>query len=326
MRRSRATCCSTASGARVPGRDAHGRRPRRAAAAQARPTGADPHAPRRGLQGGHAVRTLPRARLFAATLAALALTLALTVAIGAVLTRRHGRPNQASDARAPRRRPRAREEAQHRQLRRRRTTRLGQSARDRRAARRARRVRAGRRTRSSNGRLTSRRALPLLLPAAAARGLAAPPAGERCAPRMATVPPRPAARRRSSGAGLAAAISFLARPVDRAADPARRRREPRARGRASRPTPLPDEGTTELASLAAGVQRDGGAARRLARDRAELPALGQPRAEDAADRDPRVRRGARARARSRPRRPRPRSSSSRAGSSGSSATCSTSRG
>ena len=83
----RATCCSIASGARVPRRHAHRRRARRAAAAEARPAGPDPHAPRRRLQGRLAVNSL-RARLFAATLAALALTLALTIAIGAVLTRR----------------------------------------------------------------------------------------------------------------------------------------------------------------------------------------------------------------------------------------------
>ena len=36
----------------VPGRDAHGRRPRRPAPAQARPARSDPHAPRQRLQGG----------------------------------------------------------------------------------------------------------------------------------------------------------------------------------------------------------------------------------------------------------------------------------
>ena len=70
----------------LPRRDAHRRCPRRATAAEARPAGLDPNAPRQRLQGGQRVKTL-RGRLFAATLAALALTLALTIAIGAVLTR-----------------------------------------------------------------------------------------------------------------------------------------------------------------------------------------------------------------------------------------------
>src|SRR5262249_35267628 len=70
----------------LPGRHADGRRARRAAAPQARPARPDPDPTRQRLQGGRRLKSL-RGRLFAATLAALALTLMLTIAIGAVLTR-----------------------------------------------------------------------------------------------------------------------------------------------------------------------------------------------------------------------------------------------
>src|SRR5262249_20281071 len=77
----------TGLGRRVSGRQAHGRRPRRAAPAQARATGADPDPPRLGVQGRSRMSSL-RARLFVATLAALGFTLVLTISIDAVLTRR----------------------------------------------------------------------------------------------------------------------------------------------------------------------------------------------------------------------------------------------
>ena len=129
-----------------------------------------------------------------------------------------------------------------------------------------------------------------------------------------------------AGAALAAVLSFLvARSIVRP-DPPGRRREPRARRRRDARRRCPRRVARELASLAQAFNEMAAAARDLARERAELPALGEPRAEDAADRDPRLRRGPRRRAPSRPTRPRGRSSSSRGGSSGSSATCSTSRG
>ena len=82
-------------GPRIPRRNPDGRRARRPAPPQARTAGSDPHAPRRRLQGRRPMRSL-RARLFAATLAALALTLALTIGIGAVLTRRQVDKSQVS--------------------------------------------------------------------------------------------------------------------------------------------------------------------------------------------------------------------------------------
>ena len=113
----------------------------------------------------------------------------------------------------------------------------------------------------------------------------------------------------------------ISRPVGRVAAAApqpRARHASRAgagRGRRRARDALASRSTTLAEQLA---PRPGGGA--------ELPALGQPRAEDAADRDPRLRRGGRGRRgrRARGRRPR-RSPRRRAGSSASSATCSTSR-
>ncbi len=56
----------------------------------------DQDAPRQRVQGGHVDVTTLRGRLFAATLAALALTLALTIGIGAVLTKRQVDRTQVS--------------------------------------------------------------------------------------------------------------------------------------------------------------------------------------------------------------------------------------
>ena len=77
----------------------------------------------------------------------------------------------------------------------------------------------------------------------------------------------------------------IARPIRRIADATR------ALAADERHEPLPKRERARSPARE-GVQRDGRAARRLARGRAQLPALGQPRAEDAADRDPRLRRRA----------------------------------
>ncbi len=125
---------------------------------------------------------------------------------------------------------------------------------------------------------------------------------------------------------LAALIAFLlaraiARPVRRVAEA--------TRGLASsteRPPLVPVEGPRELAQLAESFNDLADRSDEGAGSRASFPALRQPRAEDAADRNPWLRRGpAGGSAASRgsghdDRRP------SRAGWSGSSATCSTSRG
>ena len=238
------------------------------------------------------MRTL-RARLFAATLAALALTLALTIAIGAVLTRRQVDKSQATRSRAgPTTCAAAAPQPElHQPGHRRRATCASSSSR----AHACVAARAERQRASSDGKTTFEgTALPLLVPAAAlARALAAP-VGE------------PALRRRGGrscatccspalvGAAFAAALSFFVARSIVAADPARRGRS--ARARAEEPPDAAARGGHDRARVArAGVQRDGRAARRLARGRARLPALGQPRAEDAADGDPRLRRGARRR-------------------------------
>ena len=263
-----------------------------------------------------------RGRLFAATLAALALTLALTIGIGAILTRQQVDKVQASGL--------ARQADSAAKTRRQAVSYINNTQ-----------VSGGITTivgyrpsfagivpdvnRSSNGSTTyqgkryiySYRTIPsrglLLLRASSAKSAAWHPfLGDLLLAALA-------------GAALAAVLSFLVarsivRPVRRVADASH------ALAAGETPTPLPEEGAARARLARAGVQRDGAAARDLARQRAQLPALGQPRAEDAADRDPRLRRRARPRAPSRPTRPRRRSSSRRGGSSGSCATCSTSRG
>ena len=98
------------------------------------------------------------------------------------------------------------------------------------------------------------------------------------------------------GAVLAAVVAFLlaravARPVTRVADG----EPPPGGGR--EPRPAPDRGLDRAAPALDRVQRALGGAPPRAGRRARLPALRQPRAEDAADRDPRPRRGARRRRR-----------------------------
>ena len=234
------------------------------------------------------MRTL-RARLFAATLAALALTLVLTIAIGAVLTRRQVDKSQATSL--------ARR-ADDLQLQRRRSPtlhqpglRLGQRAHHRPAARtparsacRTSRARATARRRSRDSATSTRTGRCL------ARAPAAP-VGEPALLRVAAVPARPAAGRRSSAS--------RSPPGSRSSSPARSSRPirrvaaaPRTLTLEDRPAPLPEAGTTEIASLARAFNEMAAGARRLARRRARIPALRQPRAEDAADGDPRLRRGA----------------------------------
>ena len=120
-----------------------------------------------------------------------------------------------------------------------------------------------------------------------------------------------------AAAALAALVAFLlaraiARPVRRVAEATR------ALAAQATPRSVPVEGAPSWRSLAAALQRDGRRARTRARGRAGVPALGQPRAEDAADGDPRLRRGTRRGRAAAPTRRRRRSDARRGGSSGSS--------
>jgi len=129
----------------------------------------------------------------------------------------------------------------------------------------------------------------------------------------------PRSRRRARRGAVGSCLPGRSR-----SDPPGRRRDPLARSRRAARAATRD-GDERGRAAREGVQRDGAAARRVTRSRAELPALGQPRAEDAADRDPGYAEGladgafgaeeARASSASNP-----------AGSSASSATCSTSPG
>ena len=102
---------------------------------------------------------------------------------------------------------------------------------------------------------------------------------------------RRAARRRPRGGRR-----LPARARRRPARDARRRGEPPARGRRE-PRPAPDRGLDRAAPALGRLQRALGGAPPRAGRRARLPPLRQPRAEDAADRDPRPRRGPRRRRR-----------------------------
>ena len=110
---------------------------------------------------------------------------------------------------------------------------------------------------------------------------------------LAAVPRGPAARGRRRGRARRRRL-VPARPPDlaAAASPGRGDRPARGGGRRRRSA----RRGRDRARVARGVlQRDGVAARPRTRRRARVPALDQPRAEDAADRDPRLRRGARRR-------------------------------
>ena len=281
-------------GHRVPRRHAHRRRARRAAAAQARPTGPDPHAARRRLQGRRAVSSRCAARLFAATLAALALTLALTIAIGAVLTRRQVDKSQATRWRAA---------PTTSQLQRRRSVSYINQDTSSRAAcasssqprARLRAVRPERQPLERRQDDVRGRALPLLVPHAPVARAAAAPAREPALGRVAPVPARPAARRRSPAPrSPRRSRSCVARSIV-AADPARRGRDPGARRRRAARRRCPRRARPRSRR---SRRRSTRWPQQLAASREaerELPALGQPRAEDAADRDSRLRRGPRRR-------------------------------
>ena len=157
-----------------------------------------------------------RARLFAATLAALALTLALTIAIGAVLTRRQVDQSQATRARAARRRPRAAAPAQPVSYINQ-NQRLGQRARSIVAAARAlRALRAERQprerrqddVRGHSATSTRTGTLP-------SRGLLAAPAGEPALGRVAAVPRATCCSPALAGAALRRRALVLRRPLDR---------------------------------------------------------------------------------------------------------------
>ena len=262
-------------------------------------------------------------RLFASTLAALALTLALTIGIGAVLTRRQVDRSHAASLQLARRQSRAA------------AARLGElQDRERALGGRVRvivapraQLRALRPRREPLERRhddLSRRARPLLVPDAA---VARPPAADaRRARRLRGI--RSCATSCSSaaaGVALAALLSLvvarsIGRPIRRVADA--------TRGIAAAEThePLPETGAVELAELARAFNEMAEQLRASRDVGACLPALGQPRAEDAADGDPRLGRGPRGRCVRACRRradDRPRVAT---GSSGSSTTCSIWRG
>ena len=232
-----------------------------------------------------------RGRLFAAVLAAIVVTVALTVAIGAVLTRR--RPTTQTGALA-RQADNARARAAASRSSYVTSNSLAGGVRDDRRPRATIKTYVAGREPVGNGTLTlERQAVHLLVPAGPAARAAPAAVGERDAAAWRSVPRATSCSRALVGAVLAAALSFVLAGSVVAADPARRRREPRARGgrlpdaAARRRAPL------ELASLALAFNEMAAQLAESRESRAQLPALGQPRAEDAADRDPRLRRGAR---------------------------------
>ena len=271
-------------GPRVPRRHANRRRSRRAAAPQARSPGSDPHAARRRVQGRRAVRQPAGAALRGDARRART-DPALTIGIGAVLTRRQvDRIAGAALAHAPTtsRSSGGAARSYINQNTARRATSGSSCSRARCSRSTSRTSTLERRQHDLRGRelLYSYRTIPsrgllLLRPRACARPRGTRSCATCCSPRC---------RRCACGGAV-----VRARPLDRAADPPCRRGDPRARGRRAARAAAPDRDARGCLARA-GVQRDGRAARGLARRRAQLPALGQPRAEDAADRDPRLRR------------------------------------
>ena len=274
-------------GSRVPRRHADRRRSRRAAAAQARAPGSDPHAARR-----RATRPSRREQPAGAAVRGDA----RRARPDPRADDRHrrgadapaGRPHAGDRARAARRRPRAaaaRAAPSYINQ-----NRLSGSVRIIVAAAVAARAVRGER---QQGRATARR------PTRASSYLYS----YRTIPSRGLLLLRPASVRSAewkpflrdllfaalAGAALAAVLSFLiarsiARPIRRVADATR------AFAADERHEPLPEVGTREVASLAQAFNEMAEQLVGLARGRAQLPALGQPRAEDAADRDPRLRR------------------------------------
>ena len=227
-----------------------------------------------------------RGRLFVALMAALALTLLLTIAIGAILTRQQVDRSQASALarQADSRRGSARPSPDY-----------GSRATCRAASRRS--SASGRASpstsRTSADRATARR--PTTEGRISTRTGRSRRAGCSCCGRRAHGR-RPGIRfsrdlllAALAGAAFAALLSFvvarsIVRPVGRVAAASAPSRPGRSRTRCPR---------RALASWLActGLQRDGRAARDVTRERAGLPALGKPRAEDAAHRDPRLAEG-----------------------------------
>ena len=232
-----------------------------------------------------------RSRLFAATLAALALTLALTIAIGAVLTRRQVDRTQASNV-ARRADDLALQRRQSVSYRTEDVLSAGVRIMIQSRAKFAsivpdvNRSSDGTTTYLGERQLYSYRTLPhlgllLMRPASLQSAAWRPFLSDLLFAALA-------------GAIFAAVVSFvlarsIVRPLRRVADATH------AIAAGEEHEPLPTTGSSELAALADGVQPDGRGPRRFARGRAGIPALGQPRAEDAADRDPGLRGRARRR-------------------------------
>ena len=225
-----------------------------------------------------------------ALLAALALTLLLTIAIGAILTRQQVDRSQASA--------------------------LARQADSAAAARRASQPTIGSRTscRAASRRSSvSGRASPSTCRTSAGRATAPrPTTGRRISTR--TGRSRRAgcsccgrrARGRRPGIRFSATCCSPRSPARRSRRCSRSWSRARSCGRCGgwptashalaageTPKPLPEEGARELASLAQAFNEMAEQLASVTRERAELPALGQPRAEDAAHRDPRLRRGPR---------------------------------
>ena len=232
-----------------------------------------------------------RGRLFAAMLAALALTLALTIAIGAVLTRRQVDRSQAA-ALARQADDLAAATAAASQLRRSRADARGSVL-----VWIARRPAFERLVPNVNRFEQRKDRLP---------GQASSSTRYRTIPHLGLLMLRPASMRSAAwrpflvdlllaalaGVGARGRCSRSRGPLDHAADQARRRSDARAR-RGGDARAAADRGLERARRARRGVQPDGRGAGRLARRPSGLPALGQPRAEDAADRDSWLRRGAR---------------------------------
>ena len=268
-------------GRRVSRRHAHGRRPRRPAAPQARAARSDPHAPRLGLQGRRAVNSLRGAAVRGDSRRARPDPRADDRHRGGA-DPPAGRPHAGGGARATRRRPRAAAAAQP-ELHQPEPgvgKRHGSSSSPARARPYVLDV-----NRSSDGRRPTRASATSTRTARSRR------AGCCCFAPRARARPRGTrscatccSRARRRGARGSAVVPD--RPLDHASDPPCRGCDPRVR--AGEPhEPLP-EGGRGGGVARTGVQRDGRAALCLPRGRAQLPALGQSRAEDAADRDPRL--------------------------------------
>ena len=300
------------------GRHAHRRRPRRAAAPQARPARVDPHRARLRLQGHPTVKLQSlRARLFAAIALVALLSLALALALGAILTRRAVERNTLRDVSAQFDLlvEREREAIVPFSL-------PPLAAGVPRPAGRARRAGAARRlvdlllpperaaqlsgaASELDGTLETDGTRYSLRGAAREReGLHPAPPGELDHVRVAAAH-RGARRRRGRHRRPGGADRVPARARDRPSGQTRRGGDARARELDHDAAAASGRGPARARAPRRELQRGRGRARKGARGRAGVPALGQPRAEDTADRDPRLRGRASAKARCpRTRRPR----------------------